>query len=77
MVSFKYILYLASLFHTIKINYFQRYSMELAYILIITLGVNILDVRFIFRFTGYKNMQNIRYKIFFPVPSYLSPPASI
>jgi len=40
------------LFHTIKINYFQRYSMELAYILIITLGVNILHARFIFYFVS-------------------------
>jgi len=33
----------------IKINYFQRYHMELA-ILIITLGVNILHARFILLF---------------------------
>jgi len=31
----------------IKINYFQRYHMELACILIITVGVNILHARFI------------------------------
>ena len=44
------ILFTIQYFHTIKIVYFQRYRMELACILIITLGVNVLLARFIIVF---------------------------
>jgi len=40
----------------IKIVHFQRYHMELACILIITLGVNILHARFIYLSIQYVSL---------------------